>query len=165
VILNTAAFHLPRSKRLPLSLWLCRKTPLAGLLVRRLGLFSRLVLRWGAAHSLSTRVREAYLSTCADAASRWAHLRFVQDIPLAPGDPSYALVTQVQEGLAAFRKTPALILWGDRDFVFDHHFLEEWLRRLPLAEVHRFPQAGHLTLEDAGPEAIDLIRGFLDRHP
>ena len=43
-----------------------------------------------------------------------------------------------------------LICWGERDFVFDHHFLAEWRRRFPEAEVHRFPDAGHYVLEDAG---------------
>ena len=165
IVLNTAAFHLPKTKRLPLSLWLCRRTPLGGLLVQQAGLFVRLTLRWGSVKGLPADVRAAYLEPCAEASQRLAHLRFVQDIPLAPGHPSFARVTEVQERLGAFQKTPTLLLWGEQDFVFDHHFLEEWLRRLPLAEVHRFPDAGHLILEDAGPAVLERIESFLDRHP
>jgi haloalkane dehalogenase len=53
------------------------------------------------------------------------------------------------------------VCWGDKDFVFDHHFLEEWQRVYPQAEVHRFPDCGHYILEDAGDEIIPLIRTFL----
>ena len=161
VILNTAAFHLPATKRLPPSLWLCRHTPLDDWLVRRSGLFCRLVLRWGCRRGMPAAVRAGYLAPCDCAADRLAHLRFVRDIPLYPQDKSYGLVSEVQEGLARFQATPAVILWGERDFVFDHHFLAEWRRRLPAAEVQVFPQAGHLVLEDAGEEILPIIRRFL----
>jgi haloalkane dehalogenase len=150
VLLNTAAFHLPPAKPLPPSLWVCRNTALNDFLVRRSGLFCRLVTRWGCRHPMSDRVREAYLSPHGSGESRLAHLRFVQDIPLKPEDRSYALVSQVQELLPTFRQTPTLILWGEKDFVFDRYFLEVWEKTLPEAEVHRFPEAGHLVLEDAG---------------
>ncbi len=35
----------------------------------------------------------------------------------------------------------------------------------PAAEVHRFPDAGHYVLEDAGEEILPLVRDFLRRHP
>jgi haloalkane dehalogenase len=111
------------------------------------------------------RVREGYLSPHQSGEKRLAHLRFVQDIPLKPGDRSYALVSEVQDRLPAFRQTPTLILWGDKDFVFDHHFLAVWQKTLPEAEVHRFPNAGHLVLEDAGEEILPLIQQFFARHP
>jgi haloalkane dehalogenase len=55
-----------------------------------------------------------------------------------------------------------LICWGERDFVFDHHFLDEWRRIYPQAEVHAFADCGHYILEDAGEEIIPLVRGFLE---
>jgi haloalkane dehalogenase len=54
-----------------------------------------------------------------------------------------------------------LICWGEKDFVFDHHFLDEWTRRFPEAEVHRFPDAGHYVLEDAGGEIVPLVKRWL----
>jgi pimeloyl-ACP methyl ester carboxylesterase len=71
----------------------------------------------------------------------------------------------VQEGLKRFRDVPMLICWGERDFVFDCHFLDDWVRRFPKAEVHRFPDAGHYVLEDARDEIVPLVRAFLARNP
>ncbi len=52
--------------------------------------------------------------------------------------------------------------WGLKDFVFDRHFLEEWVRRFPRAEVLRFPDCGHYILEDAASEIIPAVRRFLE---
>ena len=165
VILNTAAFHLPSDKQLPPSLWLVRNTPLNDFLIRRSGLFCRLVTRWGCCRPMSELVREGYLLPHRSGERRLAHLRFVQDIPLQPGDRSYKLVSEVQSQLSAFRTTPTLILWGEKDFVFDHHFLEVWQETLPQAQVHRFPNAGHLVLEDAIAEILPLTKRFFSQHP
>ncbi len=165
VVLNTAAFHLPPTRKLPPSLWMCRNTKLDDFLIRRSGLFCRMVTRWGCCRPMPAAVREGYLSPHDSPARRLAHLRFVQDIPLQPGDRSYALVSDVQERLPSFRGTPTLICWGEKDFVFDRHFLAVWHQMLPGAEIHRFPNAGHLVLEDAGEEILPLVRQFLQRHP
>ena len=61
-----------------------------------------------------------------------------------------ARVSQIAAGLALFSKTPVLVCWGERDFVFTPAVLEHWLRRWPHAEVHRFADCGHYVLEDAG---------------
>ena len=47
VVLNTAAFHLPRTKTFPWPLWLCRDTPLGAYLVRGLNAFCRGTARVG----------------------------------------------------------------------------------------------------------------------
>jgi haloalkane dehalogenase len=165
VLLNTAAFHLPKGKRLPRSLWLCRETVLGELIIRDTGLFTSLLARWAVCRPMAQRAREAYLWPYRLPEDRTGLLRFVQDIPLRPGDPSYALVSEVQAQLPRFNELPSLILWGEKDFVFDHHFLREWLRLLPAAEVHRFPNAGHYVLEDAGAEILPLIEDFFARRP
>ncbi|OFZ97038.1 MAG: alpha/beta hydrolase [Betaproteobacteria bacterium RIFCSPLOWO2_02_FULL_62_17] len=165
ILLNTAAFHLPKSKKLPATLWLCRKTPLGELIIRDTGLFTSVLARWAVCKQMEQRVREAYLWPYRLPEDRTGLLRFVQDIPMRPGDPSYDLVSEVQERLPRFNELPSLILWGEKDFVFDHHFLSEWQRFLPAAEVHCFPNAGHYVLEDAGAEILPLIQSFLERHP
>ena len=166
VVLNTGAFTLPAGKRLPRTLWLCRNTPLGPFLVRGLNGFCRAAARMCVTRRpLPAAVREAYLAPHDSWANRISVLRFVQDIPLAPADPSYPVVAAVEEGLARFRDTPMLICWGDRDFVFDHHFLAGWQRHFPDAEVRRFPDAGHYVLEDAGEEIIPLVSQFLETHP
>jgi haloalkane dehalogenase len=58
-----------------------------------------------------------------------------------------------------------VICWGELDFVFDLHFLTEWRRRFPEAEVHAFADCGHYILEDAKDEVIPIIRDFLAAHP
>ena len=65
--------------------------------------------------------------------------------------------------LKQFDDRPVLIAWGMRDFVFDEHFLRVWERELPHAEVHRFHDAGHYVLEDAGAEIEALVVEFLAR--
>lgn len=109
--------------------------------------------------------RDAYLAPHTAKASRLAQLRFVQDIPLTPDHPTYAVVSEAQAKLPQFRATPTLICWGEQDWVFDQHFLAEWQRILPTAEVHRFPDAGHLVLEDKPNEILSLVKQFFARHP
>lgn len=162
VILNTAAFPLPASKPLPWSLWLGRNTALGAFLVRGLNAFSRGAVRWCATRApLPPEVRAGYLEPYDSWAHRIAVLRFVQDIPLRAGDPSWGPVSAVAERLGLFRRTPMLICWGERDFVFDRHFLAEWTLRFPEAEVHRFADAGHFVLEDAKAEIVPLVERFL----
>jgi pimeloyl-ACP methyl ester carboxylesterase len=162
VVLNTAAFPMPSTKRLPASLWLARDTKAGALLVRGFNAFAR-----GATRLAVTRVRlpkEVRDGLCAPYDS-WDHrravLRFVQDIPLREGDPSFSLVREVGEHLHQFNDRPVLICWGDRDFVFDEHFLRVWKSTLPDAEVHQFPDCGHYVLEDAPAEIEELVRRFL----
>jgi haloalkane dehalogenase len=166
VVLNTAAFHLPSGKPLPWSLWVCRNTSLGTVLVRGLNAFSRVATRACCRRQpMHADVRQAYLAPYDSWGHRIAVLRFVQDIPLRKGDRSFDLVTQVQDGLDRLRNVPMLICWGEKDFVFDGHFLNEWLRRFPEAIVHRFPDAGHYVLEDAREEITALAQQFLTAHP
>lgn len=161
VIMNTAAFHLPNGMRFPWQLWLVRNTHLGPLLVRGLNLFVRGTVRLSRALSPEDRAR--YLAPYDSWRNRIAVLRFVQDIPLTPSDPSYADVSAVQERLGLLRAIPKLICWGERDFVFTPRFLEEWIRWFPDATVHRFPEAGHLVLEDERERIGDLVDAFLER--
>lgn len=166
VLLNTAAFHLPETKRFPWPLWLARNTRLGAFLVRGFNAFSFAAAHVGCKRErLSREERRAFTAPYDSWDNRIATLRFVQDIPLRPTDRAYPLVTEVQDSLAQFRHTPTLICWGLRDFVFDRHFLAQWERRLPQAEVHRFPDCGHYILEDARAEVLPLIQDFLRRHP
>jgi len=166
VILNTAAFHLPTTKSLPWTLRACRNPLIGAPLVRGLNAFSRAAIRLcPTRRSLPAAVRAAYLAPYDSWRHRVAVLRFVQDIPLRPGDRAYDIVSDVEANLEKFRKTPMLICWGAKDFVFDAHFLSEWVRRFPDAEVHKFSDAGHYILEDAHEQIVPLVTGFLEAHP
>ena len=162
VILNTAAFHLPKSKSFPWQLWMVRDTPLGPLMVRGLNAFARGATRFACTRKkLSREVRNAYCAPYDSWADRIATLRFVQDIPLRPGDSGYDIVADTAAKLDVFRDRPVLVCWGDKDFVFDGHFLAVWQRAYPNAEVHRFADCGHWILEDAREEIIPLVRRFL----
>jgi haloalkane dehalogenase len=164
VVLNTAAFPLPAAKRLPLSLWVARNTPLGAVLVRGLNLFCRLAARWCVVRRpLPPAVRRMYLAPYDSWANRVAVLKFVQTIPLRPTDPGYDVVRATEVRLPRLVVKPVLICWGMRDFVFDERFLDEWRRHFPGAEVHRYEDAGHYILEDAGEEVGLRVEEFLGR--
>jgi len=166
VVMNTAAFHLPGHIPFPLPLWLCRNTPVGPLLVRGLNAFCiGAVMFCCTKKKMSSEVKKAYLSPYDSWKNRVAVLRFVQDIPLRKGDESYEVVSEVEKSLSFLEKKPLLIIWGEKDFVFDRQFEKEWIRRFPDAEVHSFADAGHYILEDAGDEVIPIIGKFLDSHP
>ena len=163
VILNTGAFFLPGGKTFPPPLRLCR-TPLGALLIRGFNAFARGAAWVGCKRRrMPAALRAAYAAPYNSWADRIATLRFVEDIPLVPGDKAYSLVDETQKKLGAFAKVPMLICWGLKDFVFDSHFLAEWQRRFPAAEVHAFPDCGHYILEDASEEVIPLIKNFIAR--
>ena len=160
VVLNTSAFHLPPSKPFPWPLWLAR-TPLGALMVRGFNAFSATATRVCTVKPLTPEVRRAYRAPYDSWENRIATLRFVQDIPLRKRDPSYDAVSEAQANIGQFADKPVLICWGMRDWVFDRHFLALWEEALPTASVHRFEDAGHYVLEDAGDRIVALVRGFL----
>ncbi len=164
VILNTAAFHLPKEKPFPLALRICRDTAIGSLLVRGFNVFSLAASFVGCKRNpMSAELRQAYRLPYDSWQNRIATLRFVQDIPLAPGDRNCDLVSSVADGIGQFQRLPMLICWGERDFVFDRYFLAEWRQRFPGAEVHSYGDAGHYILEDMRAEVVPLIREFLHR--
>ena len=165
VILNTGAFHLPKTKPVPWQLKLAR-SPLGALLVRGFNAFSRGAVRSCVTrHPMPTDVANAYCAPYDSWAHRIAVHRFVQDIPLKSGDRGFDLISEVGNRLELLAQVPMFIGWGERDFVFDEHFLKEWLARFPKAELHRYPDCGHYILEDAQEELVPLIGRFLDSHP
>ena len=164
VLMNTAAFHLPDNMSMPPILSFVRDTRLAAFLVLRANLFSRGASWLAPRKRLSREVRHAYCAPYDSPANRLATLRFVQDIPLHPGDPSHDTVSGIEKGLPLFSETPVLLLWGDQDFVFGPDVMKVFENLWPQAEGHHFPNAGHYVLEDASDEILPLLRDFLARH-
>ena len=163
---NTGAFHLPKSKPFPWSLWMGRNTRLGAWLILKKNAFCRFAARWNVTRRpLPEDVWRMYMMPYDSPEHRVAVLKFVQTIPLRPADAGYDLVSDIASSLEKFRDVPALLLWGMKDYVFDEHFLNEWQRRFPHAETYTWPDCSHYLLEDAGDEAIAKVRQFLDRHP
>jgi haloalkane dehalogenase len=162
VILNTAAFHLLPGKTVPWQLRLVRDTPLGAALVLGLNAFARGAAWVGCTRARPAKeVRDAYCAPYDSWANRLATLRFVQDIPLAPGDPAYDALSGIQDRLPELADRPVMICWGCRDFVFDRDYLAHWRSIYPNAEVHTFDDCGHYVLEDAADEIVALVRAFV----
>jgi len=165
VILNTGAFPLPAAKKMPWRLSLGRDSRMGGYLIRRFNLFARGAARIGTRRKLSAQVRHAYTAPYDDWQNAISTLRFMQDIPLQPGDKAWALVAESGRRLPEFADRPTFIGWGLKDFVFDQHFLAGFRSALPNAEVTAFEDAGHYVLEDKPAELVPAIRKFLDANP
>lgn len=166
VATNTGCTRLPAAKGFPWSLWLGRNTRLGAWLILHRNAFCKLAAKWCVTRKpLPPDVREMYLRPYDSPEHRIAVLKFVQTIPLKPGDPGYDIVMGVEQSTTKFQDVPVLLLWGMRDFVFDRHFLAEWQRLFPHAETQTWPDCGHYLLEDAPDEAIPRVREFLAKHP
>ena len=164
IIGNTAAFPLPPDKKLPAALWLVRNTKLGALLVQGMNAFSGMAARVAFKKPVSARVRKAYTGPYDSWDNRIATLRFVQDIPLDTNDPGYSIVQMTESRLPEFAGKPCMLVWGGKDFVFDHHFLRQWERIFPHARVLEYPDCGHYIFEDGGPLLVKAISDFMDEN-
>lgn len=162
ILLNTAAFFPPQDRPLPFRLKLIRHVkPFANVAVLGFNAFARSALFMATAKGLPDDVRSGLLAPYNCRQNRIATLKFVEDIPLKPTDPSYGTVKKVQNELHRLRNLPMLICWGMKDFVFTKAYLDEWRHRFPDAHVHTFEDAGHYVLEDAAETVIDRIHKFM----
>ncbi len=165
VILNTASFPLPKTKKLPWQIALGRVPFLGAILIRGFNFFARGAADLGVITPIEHDSRKALLSPYDSWNHRRAVHRFVQDIPLKPDDKAWALVAAAEKQLPAYKDLPAFIGWGLQDFVFDQDFLAHFVRDLPNATQKIYGDAGHYVLEEKYQELVPAIRQFLDRHP
>jgi haloalkane dehalogenase len=165
IVTNTAAFFPPGGKRIPWRLWVVRNlSALARPAVLHGNLFARGAILMAPRKKLAPAVKQGLLAPYNCPHHRLATLRFVQDIPLAPGDPGYDIVDRTNRQLTSLAGIPMLILWGRHDFVFDVDYFNEWRRRFPDAEHHLFDDAGHYLLEDVPDRIVGLATDFMARH-
>ena len=118
-------------------------------------------VRGGAALSrpaLPAAVRAGLQQPYGSPERRQAVSDFVADIPLEADHPSRATWDAIADGVAGLADVPALLLWGPRDPVFTERYLDDLLRRLPQADVQRYPKGSHLVMEDAPQTAEHLWR-------
>ena len=166
IITNTAGFFPPGRKRIPLRLWIVRNLHLFSRPAVLYGnLFARGAITMAPRKRLHAAVRKGLLAPYNCPQNRLATLRFVQDIPLAPGDPGFDIVDRVDRHLGTLAHIPMLILWGRHDFVFGLDYFDKWRRRFPEAENHLFDDAGHYLMEDVPERIITLVKNFLERYP
>jgi haloalkane dehalogenase len=161
VLCNTGVF---RSKQIPKRIAVCRIPFLGTLALRGFNAFSRAALSMAVEKPLSSAAKKGLLAPYNNWANRVAVNAFVKDIPLNSAHQSYAALKDVEDGLAQFVDHPTLLIWGERDWCFTTDFLDEFERRLPNAETHRIPEAGHYVFEDAPEKMVERIREFLNQH-
>ena len=158
VITNTAAF---RSAHLPWMLGLVRTPGIGDFLVRGLNLFVLGTIWFARARALKAEAKRGYLEPYDTWANRIATLRFVQDIPMNAGHPSYPDLEELERNLPRLRDKPVQFIWGEKDFIFSPKFLREFQDWFPEARTLSLPHAGHLLTEDAPDEVIRCIREFM----
>ncbi|MBC8283818.1 MAG: alpha/beta fold hydrolase [Nitrospinae bacterium] len=164
VLFNTAAFL---SEKIPIRLSLCRVPGLGALAIRGFNAFALAATNMACKNRerMTDQVKAGYLAPYNNYANRIANLRFVQDIPMNPDEPSYSVIKNIEENLGQFSSLPIMIAWGDKDFVFNHHFLKKWQEIFPDAEVHRVSDAGHYVLEDAHERILPWMQNFFQKNP
>jgi len=164
-LMNTA-LRQPPGYRLPWRLGLFRlAAPLGDLLARRLNWFARGTALCGPVHPLSGEARRGFLAPYLRPEDRLALARFIEDIPLGPGHPSFDLLRRLDRRWdEALSGKPLALIWGLRDFVFDRRIFLDWQARRPEAEVLVLPEAGHYLLEDAPERILEFSRVFLKKH-
>ena len=106
-------------------------------------------------------LREAYVAPYDSWDHRIAIHRFVQDIPLRPGDRCYDLVTWVRGPARPARLGAHADRLGDEGLRLRPPLPRRVGPPVPQAEVHRFAQAGHYVLEDEAESIIALVQSFL----
>ena len=98
-------------------------------------------------------IRSAYVAPYRSPERRAAIADFVADIPTTPSHPSHAALAGVASRLPEL-DAPVLLAWGERDPVFHLEFAADLRQRLPRAQLHRVPLAGHLVVEEEDVAAL-----------
>ena len=108
-------------------------------------------------------IRAGFLAPYETKERRHAIETFVRDIPLEDGHPTAPVLDDIAAGCGLLGDVPTLLLWGTKDLVFSDLYLHDLEARLPHAEVHRWPRAGHFVTEDADvASAVTAWLGQLD---
>lgn len=161
VVMNTAAFHLPL---LPLRIAVCRIPGFGAVAIRGFNAFAGAATVMAVERPMKPEVKAAFVAPYHDWSSRIATLRFVQDIPMSPAHRSWETMQTIEKNLSKLRSKPLLALWGMQDWCFTPAFLDRWLEHFPEAQVERYADAGHYTLEDAHERILPRMARFLEEH-
>ena len=166
VLMNTWAFALWPGGPLPRLLEIIRSERGDKFVLERHG-YLEPALRGTTYHTerLTTTVMDAYRAPFPTPTSRLALLCWSRDIPTHMTDPSYAVMRQIESGLAQFVRTPVLLLWGRYDPVLGASVLRQWQDVFPQAETHVVEDASHFVPEDAPERLVAWIETFLATHP
>jgi haloalkane dehalogenase len=163
IVFNTAAF---RSPEIPPSIASIRIPVFGRVAVLNFNAFAG-VATYRAMHKherMTKTVKAGYLAPYGNAHDRIATLRFVEDIPMDLGHPSYGRLLQIEQKLPLLQSKPMMLVWGERDFCFTPKFRARWQQEFPNATVHALEDAGHYVVEDAHERIIPWMQEFLAKH-
>lgn len=161
VVLTNTAVHQPTDAPEPAAIRLAHTPGLRGLLCRTTPAFVRATTTLSRG-SIEPAVRNAYAAPYRSRERRTGVADFVADIPFRADHRSAPALDRIAERVSGLEDTPALLVWGMRDPVFAQRYLQDLRRRLPHADVQRYPDASHLVLEDA-PEGVEVIWTWLEQ--
>jgi acyl-coenzyme A synthetase/AMP-(fatty) acid ligase/pimeloyl-ACP methyl ester carboxylesterase len=158
VVLMNTAVHQPPGSPAPTLIRLVRSRPMLRAVTTSTTAFIRGALEMSDVRP-SAAIRQGFLAPYRSADRRRAIGEFVADIPLKPTHPSAATLDEIAAGLADMGDVPTLLLWGSADKVFSDLYLHDLEARLPHADVHRYPVAGHFVSEDTNclTAALDWV--------
>ncbi len=113
--------------------------------------------------NLTPTIMGAYRAPFPTPESRRALLCWSRDIAVAETDDSYPDIKRIETGLAAFRHTTTLLVWGMQDPVLTPAVLKMWQGVFPQATTCEIADASHFLQEDATDQVVDCITRFLQR--
>ena len=131
--------------------------------MRRLNLFARAALTMTLSRlpHLERPVAEGLIYPYRDWNSRIAIARFVQDIPRRKSQPTWQLLSRIEQGSAILAELPVRLVWGMQDWCFRPECLDRLERMFPKAKVRKLNDVGHYVMEEAAAEVVEELRGLL----
>jgi len=157
-LLNTAAFT---DANIPTRINICKIPVLGERLVRHFNGFAWPATFMAVEKPLPTEIKKGYLLPYNNYRNRIATAKFVQDIPMTKTHESYSTLLEIEKKLTTLT-CPKLILWGAKDFCFNMHFYERWMKYFPEAKSIVYKDAGHYVLEDKKEETLSEVSSFLE---
>ncbi len=153
LVLTNTAVHQPAESSAPTLIRNARRPLWLGQVTVKTSAFLRGMFKLSNPR-IPAEIRRGYLAPYDTPDRRKAIGEFVADIPLEADHPSAAALDAVAAGLAGLGDVPTLLVWGAGDRVFSDIYLHDLEARLPHADVHRHPKAGHLVSEDTDVASI-----------
>lgn len=132
-----------------------------GLTSQRLNLFVRVMIPMGIRRrSLTKAEMTMYAGPFPTVESRRPVRVFPREIFAAK-----PFLQQIEAGLPRLADLPTLLLWADRDVAFKDAERRRWQQLLGNRTDHTLTGAGHYWQDDAGEEAVEVIRKWWDGRP
>lgn len=166
VVLNTWAFVREPPLQLP---WLFKFLVRGRSGYRRViekNFFVEWILgRFGTVKRLALATLDAYRAAHPSPADRAGIAAFPRMIPEThdAGHPEWRTMATIEDGLAALREKPALIVWATKDPAFRAPQRERWRNVFASVDGPHLLRAGHYLQEDAPDEILHRVRAWLPR--